>query len=116
MNQRSAYTNPISGTQIFYALRYYPPPQHCGQYTVLHEEKLDGRENDYLEDYDNQSHASAVLLCLATASVQRGSGNSIELPSNVSHAPKWDRLAALLIGYSEGTKNGGSTEGLLLWP
>jgi hypothetical protein len=76
---------------------------------------MDGRENNYLEDYDDQSHASAVLLRLATASVQRGLGNSIELPSNVSHAPKWDRLAALLIRYWEGTNNGGSTKGLLLW-
>jgi ankyrin repeat protein len=59
VNQRPAYTNPVSDTQIFYALRYDPPPQHNGQYTILHEEKKDG-ENDYLEDYDDQSHVSGV--------------------------------------------------------
>lgn len=60
VNQRPAYTNPVSDTQIFYALRYDPPPQHNGQYTVLHEEKKEGAENDYLEDYDDQSHASGM--------------------------------------------------------
>ena len=60
VNQRPAYTNPVSDTQIFYALRYDPPPQHSGQFTVLHEEKKDGNENDYLEDFDDQSHVSAL--------------------------------------------------------
>jgi serine/threonine protein kinase len=60
VNQRPAYTNPVSDTQIFYALRYDPPPQSTGQYTILHEEKKDGGENDYVEDFDDQSHVSAV--------------------------------------------------------
>jgi Protein kinase domain/Ankyrin repeats (many copies)/IQ calmodulin-binding motif len=60
VNQRPAYTNPVSDTQIFYALRYDPPPQHNGQYTVLHEEKKEGNDNDYLEDYDDQSHVSGM--------------------------------------------------------
>ncbi|KAL7579862.1 hypothetical protein ACA910_004873 [Epithemia clementina (nom. ined.)] len=60
VNQRPAYTNPVSDTQIFYALRYDPPPQHSGQFTVLHEEKKDGGENDYIEDFDDQSHVSAL--------------------------------------------------------
>lgn len=60
VNQRPAYTNPVSDTQIFYALRYDPPQQHNGAYTILHEEKKDGGDNDYLEDFDDQSHVSAV--------------------------------------------------------
>ena len=60
VNQRPAYTNPVSDTQIFYALRYDPPPQHSGQFTVLHEEKKDGGDNDYIEDFDDQSHVSAL--------------------------------------------------------
>jgi hypothetical protein len=62
VNQRPAYTNPLSDTQIFYALRYEPPTQSNGTYTILHEEKKDGNgENDYLEDFDdNHSHVSAI--------------------------------------------------------
>lgn len=59
VNQRPAYTNPASDTQIFYALRYDPPTQSTGQYTVIHEEKKDGGENDYLEDFDDHSHVSS---------------------------------------------------------
>ena len=60
VNQRPAYSNPQSDTQIFYALRYDPPQQHNGAYTILHEEKKENGENDYLEDFDDQSHVSAV--------------------------------------------------------
>lgn len=60
VNQRPAYTDPVSDTQIFYALRYDPPPQHNGAYTILHEEKKDGGDNDYLEDFDDHSHVSGV--------------------------------------------------------
>jgi myosin-5 len=60
VNQRPAYTNPVSDTQIFYALRYDPPLHHNGQYTILHEEKKDGGENAYVEDFDDQSQVSAI--------------------------------------------------------
>lgn len=60
VNQRPAYTNPVSDTQIFYALRYEPPQTTNGAYTILHEEKKDSGENDYLEDFDDHSHVSAV--------------------------------------------------------
>ena len=60
VNQRPAYTNPVSDTQIFYALRYDPPAQHNGAYTILHEEKKDGGDNDYVEDYDDASMMSGV--------------------------------------------------------
>lgn len=60
VNQRPAYTNPVSDTQIFYALRYDAPPQHNANYTILHEEKKDGGDNDYLEDFDDHSHVSTL--------------------------------------------------------
>jgi serine/threonine protein kinase len=60
VNQRPAYTNPVSDTQIFYALRYDPPAQHNGTFTILHEEKKESADNDYLEDFDDQSQVSAM--------------------------------------------------------
>ena len=59
VNQRPAYTNPVSDTQIFYALRYEPPAQSSGAFTVLHEEPKDGA-NDYVEDWDDTSQVSAI--------------------------------------------------------
>lgn len=61
VNQRPAYTNPISDTQIFYALRYDPPPQSSGAFTVLHEEKNDGAD-DYIEEWDDASHISKTSI------------------------------------------------------
>jgi serine/threonine protein kinase len=60
VNQRPAYSNSASDTQIFYALRYDPPAQHNGAYTILHEEKKENNESDYVEDYDDQSMVSGV--------------------------------------------------------
>ena len=61
VNQRPAYTNPVSDTQIFYALRYAPPAQSSGAFTVLHEEPRAGESaNDYVEDWDDTSQVSAL--------------------------------------------------------
>jgi len=69
VNQRPAYTNPVSDTQIFYALRYDPPPQSTGGFTVLHEEKNEHAGIDHVEDFDDntvvsektsKSHRSAI--------------------------------------------------------
>jgi ankyrin repeat protein/serine/threonine protein kinase len=78
VNQRPAYTNPVSDTQIFYALRYDPPTQHSGQYTILHEEKKDGNENDYLEDYDDQSHVSGMSRHSIRSTLSSRSQQTIE--------------------------------------
>lgn len=78
VNQRPAYTNPVSDTQIFYALRYDPPAQHNGQYTILHEEKKDGGENDYLEDYDDQSHVSGMSRHSIRSTLSTRSQQTIE--------------------------------------
>merc|ERR1711957_137920 len=53
VNQRPAYTNPISDTQIFYALRYEPPVMQSSAFTILHEEKKDQALNNVVEDFDD---------------------------------------------------------------
>lgn len=67
MNERPAYSNPENGTQIFYALRYDPPPQQntniSATFSVLHEstyKKGTGAPDDYLEDYDDNSYVSTA--------------------------------------------------------
>lgn len=78
VNQRPAYTNPMSDTQIFYALRYDPPPQLSSGYTILHEEKKDGGENDYVEDYDDHSLVSAVSRNSVRSTLTSRSQQTIE--------------------------------------
>lgn len=78
VNQRPAYTNPASDTQIFYALRYDPPTQSTGQYTVIHEEKKDGGDNDYLEDFDDHSHVSSFSRHSVRSTLSARSQQSIE--------------------------------------
>ena len=60
VNQRPAYTNPISDTQIFYALRYEPPAMQSSAFTILHEEKKDQALNNFVEDFDDMSVTSAI--------------------------------------------------------
>lgn len=60
VNQRPAYTNPISDTQIFYALRYEPPIMQSNAFTILHEEKKDQALNNVVEDFDDMSVTSAL--------------------------------------------------------
>jgi len=60
VNQRPAYTNPISDTQIFYALRYEPPAMQSSAFTILHEEKKDQALGDYIEDWDDTSVISST--------------------------------------------------------
>lgn len=56
VNQRPAYSNPNSDTQIFYALRFDVPPHHMGgNYTMLYQEELGDTHADILEDMDDVS-------------------------------------------------------------
>lgn len=55
VNQRPAYTNPVSDTQIFYALRYEPPPTRSDGFTLLHEDRRGGDDDDRVEDLDDAS-------------------------------------------------------------
>ena len=78
VNQRPAYTNPVSDTQIFYALRYEPPKESNGQFTLLHEDKNDGGENDYLEDWDDASQVSSMSRNSMRSTLTSRSQQSIE--------------------------------------
>lgn len=76
VNQRPAYTNPISDTQIFYALRYEPPANQSGAFTILHEDKKE--ENDYVEDWDDTSQMSGVSRNSIRSTITSRSQQSIE--------------------------------------
>jgi len=78
VNQRPAYTNPVSDTQIFYALRYEPPKESNGQFTLLHEDKNDGGDNDYLEDWDDASQVSSMSRNSMRSTLTSRSQQSIE--------------------------------------
>ena len=100
VNQRPAYVNPQSDTQIFYALRYDPPPNSNGQYTVLHEEKKDG-ENDYLEDMDDQSFVSAVSRHSIRSTLTSRSQHTIEEKLRHIRKEKGQQVIAKLTSRSE---------------
>ena len=78
VNQRPAYTNPVSDTQIFYALRYEPPKDSNGQFTILHEDKNDSGENDYLEEWDDASQVSSMSRNSMRSTLTSRSQQSIE--------------------------------------
>jgi len=58
VNQRPAFSNPESDTQIFYALRYEPPKHDNGQWSLVHEDNK--KDGDYLEEWDDASHVSGL--------------------------------------------------------
>ena len=78
VNQKPAYTNPNSDTQIFYALRYDPPPQRSGTYTILHDERNEDLGNDYVEDWDDSSQVSAVSRNSIRSTITSRSQQTIE--------------------------------------
>jgi len=58
VNQRPAFSNPESDTQIFYALRYEPPKHDNGQWSLVHQDNK--KDGDYLEDWDDASQVSGL--------------------------------------------------------
>ena len=100
VNQRPAYTNPVSDTQIFYALRYDPPPQSNGAFTVLHEEKTDGGD-DYVEEFDDASHVSGISKGSIRSSLTRSSQQSIEEKLRYIRREKGQQVIAKLTSRSE---------------
>eukprot|EP00934_Nitzschia_sp_Nitz4_P002613 Nitzschia sp. Nitz4//scaffold49_size126201//105987//112119//NITZ4_003659-RA/size126201-augustus-gene-0.4-mRNA-1//1//CDS//3329553200//2603//frame0 len=100
VNQRPAYTNPVSDTQIFYALRYDPPPQSNGAFTVLHEEKNDGAD-DYVEEWDDASHVSGVSKVSMRSALTSRSHQSIEDKLRHIRREKGQQVIAKLTSRSE---------------
>jgi len=58
VNQRPAFSNPLSDTQIFYALRYDPPKHDNGQWSLIHEDNK--KDGDYFDEWDDSSHVSGL--------------------------------------------------------
>ena len=58
VKQRPAFTNAASDTEIFYALRYEPPPEQSDLFSTDYENKKTDEE-DYVDDWDDDlSHVS----------------------------------------------------------
>ena len=101
VNQRPAYTNPVSDTQIFYALRYDPPKDQSGQFTVLHEDKNDGGDNDYLEDWDDSSQTSAISRNSIRSTLSSRSQQTIEDKLRFIRKEKGQQVIAKLTSRSD---------------
>lgn len=93
VNQRPAYTNPISDTQIFYALRYDPPKESNGQYTVIHEDK---GGNDYVEDCDDVSQVSSMSKSSIRSTLTSRSQQSVDDKLRLIRKEKGQQVIAKL--------------------
>lgn len=100
VNQRPAYTNPVSDTQIFYALRYDPPQQSNGAFTVLHEEKNNGGD-DYVEEFDDASFVSGVSKTSFKSALTSRTQQSIEDKLRHIRREKGQQVIAKLTSRSE---------------
>lgn len=100
VNQKPAYTNPNSDTQIFYALRYDPPANRSSNYTIVHEEKNDGN-NDYLEDWDDSSQVSALSRSSIRSTLTSRSQATIEDKMRVIRKEKGQQVIAKLTSRSD---------------
>jgi len=101
VNQRPAYTNPVSDTQIFYALRYDPPPHSSGAFTVLHEEKNENRRDDYVEDFDDNTIATASSKLSHKSGMTARTQHSIDEKLRLIRREKGQQVIAKLTSKSE---------------
>jgi serine/threonine protein kinase len=101
VNQKPAYTNPHSDTQIFYALRYDPPAQKSGTYTVLHDERDQANDNDYLEDWDDSSQVSAISRNSIRSTITSRSQQTIEDKLRQIRKEKGQQVIAKLTSRSD---------------
>lgn len=102
VNQRPAYTNPASDTQIFYALRYDPPSQQSSSFSTIHEEKKGaGVTNDTVEDFDDASHYSSMSRNSHRSTMSSRSQYSIEDKLRRIQKEKGQQVIAKLTSRSE---------------
>jgi serine/threonine protein kinase len=94
VNQRPAYTNPVSDTQIFYALRYDPPKESNGQFTVIHEDKAG--ENDYVEEWDDISQVSSMSRTSVRSTLTSRSQQNVEEKLRLIKKEKGQQVIAKL--------------------
>jgi myosin-5 len=100
VNQRPAYTNPVSDTQIFYALRYNPPPQSSGAFTVIHEEKINHRD-DYVEEFDDNTITTAASKLSHKSAMTSKTQHSIDEKLKLIRREKGQQVIAKLTSKSE---------------
>lgn len=100
VNQRPAYTNPISDTQIFYALRYEPPATQSNTFTILHEDKKDAI-NDLVEDFDDNSIVSAMSKHSVRSAFSTRSQQSIEQKLKTIKKERGQQVIAKLTSRSD---------------
>lgn len=101
VNQRPAYTNPISDTQIFYALRYDPPSMQSSAFTILHEEKRDQALNNVVEDYDDMSVTSALSRQSIRSTLSSRSQQSVDDKLRQIRKEKGQQVIAKLTSRSD---------------
>ena len=102
VNQKPAYTNPNSDTQIFYALRYEPPAQKGSHtYTVLHDERDQTADNDYLEDWDDSSQVSSISRNSIRSTLTSRSQQTIEDKMRQIRKEKGQQVIAKLTSRSQ---------------
>merc|ERR1719491_323258 len=111
VNQRPAYTNPVSDTQIFYALRYDPPPQVAGGndtttgnggFRVIHEEKPAGHQADaVVEDFDDATVVSYTSKMSCRSALTTRTQQRIDDKLRLIHREKGQQVIAKLTSKSE---------------
>lgn len=83
VKQRPAFTNGASDTEIFYALRYEPPPEQSDLFSTDYEKKEADNE-DYTEDWDDD-------LSQMSDSSRQGAKNNDEANLSVAEKLKFIR-------------------------
>ena len=110
VNQRPAYTNPVSDTQIFYALRYDPPPQvtggadntGSGGFRVIHEENPAGHQADaVVEDFDDVTVVSYTSKMSCRLALTTHTQQSIDDKLRLIRCEKGQQVIAKLTSKSE---------------
>jgi ankyrin repeat protein len=101
VNQRPAYTNPISDTQIFYALRYDPPSMQSSAFTILHEEKKDQALGNFVEDFDDMSVTSALSRQSMRSTLSTRSQQSVDDKMRQIRKEKGQQVIAKLTSRSD---------------
>ena len=101
VNQRPAYTNPISDTQIFYALRYDPPSTQSSAFTILHEEKKDQALGNFVEDFDDMSVTSAISRQSIRSTLSTRSQQSVDDKLRQIRKEKGQQVIAKLTSRSD---------------
>jgi len=77
VKQRPAFTNAASDTEIFYALRYEPPPEQSDLFSTDYEKK-EADDEDYTEDWDDDLSQMSNSSRLGAKSSEEASLSVVE--------------------------------------